>query len=402
MGPELWALSGVLLLIGLHPFLTYPASLALLAQFITRPVAAWSELPRGKRVALCVCAYNEEAIIRDKIENMLALKERVPELELLVYVDAATDATSSILRRYADRVHLIVSPERHGKTHGMNALVAATNADFVVFSDANVMFAPDAIERLLLPFGDPEVGCVCGHLIYVGAPGSGTAFAGSVYWRLEEWIKRMESRTGSTMGADGSIFAIRRPLHRPPPPDIIDDMFVSLSILCEGHRVVKTGDALAYEEVVSKPGEEFRRKVRISCQAFNVHRLLLTRLRRLSLLDRYKYISHKSLRWMTVYFLTAGIAALVAGLAVAAAWSVLAGLFAVAMLGVLAGMIFPASPAGKALDIAAAFVATGFGVLRSLRGDRFQTWTPAASAHAVPTGFQATAQLRSRLDESRP
>lgn len=402
MGPELWALSGVLLLIGLHPFVTYPASLALLARFITRPVAAWPALPRRKRVALCVCAYNEEAIIRDKIENMLALRDRVPQLELLVYVDAATDATSSILRHYADRIHLIVSPERHGKTYGMNSLVAATDADFVVFSDANVMFAPDAVERVLLPFGDPEVGCVCGHLIYVSAPGSATAFAGSVYWRLEEWIKRMESHTGSTMGADGSIFAIRRQLHRPPPPDIIDDMFVSLSILCEGYRVVKTADALAYEEVVSKPNEEFRRKVRISCQAFNVHRSLLARLRRLSALDRYKYVSHKLLRWMTIYFLAAGIAALIAGLVASAAWPVLAGLFAAAALSTLAGVIFPTSPAGKLLDIAAALVATGFGVLRSLRGDRFQTWTPAASAHSPSTGFHAPAQLRSRWDESRP
>ena len=391
MGLELLTLSGVLLLIGLHPFLSYPASLALLARLNARPVRAWPELPRGKRTALCVCAYNEEAIIRDKVENMLALKERAPELDLLVYVDAATDATGSILRPYADRLRVIVSPERQGKTYGMNALVAATDAEFVVFSDANVMFAPNAIERLLLPFGDPEVGCVCGHLIYVGAPGSGTAFAGSLYWRMEEWIKRQESHSGSTMGADGSIFAIRRRLHRPPPPDIIDDMFVSLSILCEGYRVVRARDALAYEEIVSKPGEEFQRKVRISCQAFNVHRLLATRLRQLPLLDRFKYASHKLLRWMTVYFFATAIAALVAGLAASGDWAILAGLLAVATVGTLAGAIFPTSPAGKLLEVAAAFLATGFGVLRSLRGDRFQTWTPAASAHSAATGFQPRA-----------
>src|SRR6185295_2273749 len=108
-----------------------------------------------------------------------------------------------------------------------------------------------------------------------------TAETGSLYWRLEEAIKRLESETGSVMGADGSIFAIRRALHRPPPPDIIDDMYVSLAIACDGHRVVRAGDARAEEESVGRSGEEFRRKVRISCQAFNVHRLLWPRLKRL-------------------------------------------------------------------------------------------------------------------------
>jgi cellulose synthase/poly-beta-1,6-N-acetylglucosamine synthase-like glycosyltransferase len=100
----------------------------------------------------------------------------------------------------------------------MNTLAAATNAEFIVFSDANVMFAPDAITRLLCPFADPAVGCACGHLIYRAAEASATAATGSIYWRLEETIKELESRTGSTMGADGSIFAIRRVLHRAPHP----------------------------------------------------------------------------------------------------------------------------------------------------------------------------------------
>src|ERR1700761_990630 len=153
----------------------------------------------------------------------------------------------------------------------MNTLVQATDADYLVFSDANVMFAPDAIPKLLSPFQDPAVGFVCGHLIYKSVDGNATASTGSAYWRLEEAIKELESRTGSTMGADGSIFAIRRDLHRPAPPDIIDDMFVSMSILCDRYRVVRASDAIAHEETVSRPQEEFRRKIRIACQAFNVH-----------------------------------------------------------------------------------------------------------------------------------
>jgi cellulose synthase/poly-beta-1,6-N-acetylglucosamine synthase-like glycosyltransferase len=386
--------------LAVHPFLTYPLSLALLARVRPRPLAPIKEglgpsKPHspatgdgggsggGGGVALCVCAYNEASVIRAKAENMLAMRAASPELDLLVYVDGASDSTAEILAEYADRITVVASPIRQGKTHGMNTLVARTRADVVVFSDANVVFAPDTIPRLLRPFADPGVGCVCGHLIYTAPDGNPTAATGSLYWRFEERIKELESRTGSVMGADGSVFAIRRALHAPPPGDIIDDMYVSLSVLCDGHRVVRAGDALAHEATVSRPAEEFRRKIRIACQAFNVHRLLRPRLRRLGALDRYKYASHKLLRWFTAYLLVGAAAFIAAGLALAEAWWLLGFGLATLTAFVFSARLRPAGAAGCAFEILGAFIATGLGVLRSLRGDRFQTWTPPASARAL-------------------
>lgn len=384
LGLELLAAACILAALAAHPFITYPLSLAALARIRPRPIRATPSLAANAaskaRVALCVCAYNEEKVIRAKAENMLDMRKAAPGLELLVYVDAASDRTADILREYEAEITLIASPARHGKTHGMNTLIQATTAEFVVFSDANVTFAPDAIPRLLAPFADPDVGCVCGHLVYTLADDSATAATGSTYWRLEELIKELETRTGSTMGADGSIFAIRRALHNPPPPDLIDDMYVSLSILCAGHRIVRANDALAFEEAATKAGDEFRRKVRIACQAFNVHRALRSRLAKLPLLDRYKYLSHKLLRWFTVYLLSAAGFCLAAGLAMLGAWTLLLlGMVAVAA-SLIAARLRPTGPLGKILDIGAAFVATGLGVVRSLRGERFQVWTPPASA----------------------
>jgi hypothetical protein len=155
---------------------------------------------------------------------------------------------------------------------------------------------------------------------------------------------------------------------------------VSLSILCTGQRIVRANDALAFEEATTKAGDEFRRKVRIACQAFNVHRALRSRLAKLPLLDRYKYLSHKLLRWFTVYLLSAAGLCLAAGLAVLGAWTLLLlGVIAVAV-SLIAARLRPKGLLGKILDIVAAFVATGIGVVRSLRGERFQVWTPPASA----------------------
>jgi cellulose synthase/poly-beta-1,6-N-acetylglucosamine synthase-like glycosyltransferase len=390
MGELFLMTGGLLLLLALHPYCTYPLSLQVLARMWRCSVHA-GEPPPGA-VAVCVCAYNEELVIAAKIHNMLAIRSSVPNLEILIYVDGASDRTAEIVESLSQEnysIRAVFSPTRMGKSHGMNLLVSMTAADYVVFTDANVIFAPDAVPHLLAPFTDPEVGCVSGHLVYTTNSNAPTASVGSLYWRLEEQIKRLESACGSAMGADGSIFAIRRRLHRPPPPDLIDDMFVSLSILCAGSRVVQVRDAVAYEEIVSKPKEEFRRKIRIACQSLNVHRALSRELRRLPTAERYKYISHKLLRWFTIYFLCGGALCTIAGLAVAQMWLVFAFALVVAA-GFLTSMALAQSgPLCKFRDVLGAFVATGIGVWRSAQGHRFQTWTPPTSARAVSSSDPA-------------
>ncbi len=375
--------AGVLTAVALHPFCTYPLSLALLARVSPKPIKLGTSFvcEQPPHVALCVCAYNEASVIRAKAENMLAMRADLPGLELFIWVDGATDSTPEILAEYADRINIIVSPNRQGKTHGMNTLISRTTADYIVFSDANVVFSPKSIINLLQPFADASVGCVCGHLIY--STTDGCAAAGSLYWRLEEHTKELESRIGSVMGADGSIFAIRRTLHCPPPNDIIDDMYVSLSILCEGHRIVRAGNAIAYETTVSQPAEEFRRKIRISCQAFNVHRLLRPRLHHLSALQQYMYISHKLLRWFTGYTLAGALVCLTTGLIFAGAWSVIGVGVGMFICLVSACRLQPSGPVGCVTDIIFAFFATSFGVIQSLRGARFQTWNPPSSARIM-------------------
>ncbi|HVF18575.1 MAG TPA: glycosyltransferase, partial [Steroidobacteraceae bacterium] len=308
MVTALFAIAIVSTLLAVHPFVTYPLSLWLLRAVRRAPGTKATPSPNALTFAACVCAYNEERVIEAKIRNLLELRERERGLSIHVYVDAAADRTAEILRTFADQIDLVVSPERHGKTYGMNLLSARAQADVLIFTDANVMLDLECVSDLRRHFSDANVGCVCGNLNYTNSGASVTASSGSLYWRFEEALKRLESDTGSMMGADGSIFAIRRELRRAPPDHIIDDMYVSLMTIVEGYRLVQAPDVRAFEESVTSSGEEFMRKVRIACQAFNVHRLLWPRLRRMDWLTRYKYLSHKYLRWLSIYFL--GIAAL--------------------------------------------------------------------------------------------
>jgi len=371
-------LSALFLLLAAHPFVTYPLSLRLLRR------RSEPELPLGgdrpARFAICVCAYNEEAVIERKVRNMLALRRTHRMLEILVYVDAATDRTASLLEPFRDEITVIVSPRRLGKTHGMNLLVERASADVVVFTDANVMVGEDSLAALGEAFRDPEVGCVCGHLLYTNEAGTPTSSVGSIYWRLEEQIKRLESEEGAAMGADGSLFAVRRHLHRHVPPNLIDDMFLSLSVLCDGYRVVRAEKAVAYEESVTASSEEFRRKIRIACQAFNVHRRLWPSLRRLPPRVVYMYVSHKLLRWLAIYNLMLAAALGAAGLLLLGV-PVPVVLLAGALGGVVlwAGHVRHVPPLAQIGEILVALLGAGIGVAESVRGKQYQTWTPAAS-----------------------
>ena len=175
------------------------------------------------------------------------------------------------------------------------------------------------------------------------------------------------------------MFAVRRSLHKPPPEHIIDDMYVSLMVLCSGYRVIQASDARAYEESVTSAKEELKRKVRIACQAFNVHRLIWPQLRQLDRLTLYKYVSHKLMRWFTIYLLGLSALAFEAAMVVAGYWHAAAAVTGCAAIAFMLGFFWSVKPFAQMAQIVAAFAGTGVGVWRSLRGERYQTWTPAAS-----------------------
>jgi cellulose synthase/poly-beta-1,6-N-acetylglucosamine synthase-like glycosyltransferase len=365
------------LLMATHPFVTYPLSLRLLKPRRGEAQAA-SAAPAS--ATLCLCAYREGAVIAAKARNMLAMRDASPiPLELLVYVDGEEDDTAQQLAAFGPAITVVPSPTRHGKSHGMRRLAEMARGEILVFTDANVMIDPGAMAALARHFADPRIGCVCGHLTYGNGAASDTSAVNSAYWRLEEEIKRLESGMGAVMGADGSLFAVRRRLAPAVPDDIIDDFYVSLTILCDGHDVIRAEDVRAREESVVDRGEEYRRKIRIACQSFNVHRLLWPRLRRLPALRLYAYLSHKLLRWFVAPALLAAAACAALGLALLLGAVPAALLLAVAAALGLGALALGIGPARRGYEIWLAFWGTWLGVLRSLRGERFQTWTPAQS-----------------------
>ncbi len=96
----------------------------------------------------------------------------------------------------------------------------------------------------------------------------------------------------------------------------------------------------------------------------------------------YCYVSHRLLKWVIGYnLLLAGLFFLLAMFAVFPPTPVLAAVLLIAAG--FAGLVaVKFGPALKILAMLLSFAGTAWGVWRSVRGDKFQTWTPTPSARA--------------------
>lgn len=355
------------------PFLFYPLVLRLLPTRPEHPVAG--PVPSA---SLLFCAYNEAAAMPEKLANLAMLKARHPGLEILAFDDGSADDTAALIAAQGDLVTLVRGPGRSGKAHGMKRLAAQARGDVLIFTDANVLLDADAIDNLLARYADPDVGGVLGSLHYIGAEGSATAAVGSLYWRIEERLKDEESRTGNVLGADGSIFSIRRALYPEFPDSVLDDLTVSMAVIFAGRRLVKAQDVIARERLVTGRNDEYRRKVRIAARAWHTHSHLRPQLRRMAMIDRFKYGSRKILRWFGGLFILTG--ALAAG---ALALRLSPMLYLVGALGVAAiawvGIRSRGGPFAALVDIVIAYAATLQGVLKAMSGRTVTIWNPAQS-----------------------
>ncbi|MFG1275647.1 glycosyltransferase [Xanthobacter flavus] len=356
-----------------YPYIIYPLLLRLLP---SRPVTKHA----GQRlsVTLVFCAYNEQRSMPSKIANIAMLKDRYPNMEVLAFDDGSSDTTYEQLAARSDLITVVRGGGRNGKAYGMKLLAERATGDILIFTDANVTLREDAIDNLLEWYGDVEVGGVCGSLCYVGADESITAAVGSLYWRLEEYLKKEESRTGNVMGADGSIFSLRRELYPEFPDSVLDDLTVSMAAIFNGKRLIKVENVVAYEGLVVARGEEFSRKVRIAARAFHTHLFLMPRLKRMSALDKFKYGSRKVVRWFGGLFLIVGfLLTAVAALLVSPVLLVILVVTVGALVGV--GLGVRKGPLAAIMEIVIALMATLLGVFRAMRGQTFVVWSPAKS-----------------------
>ena len=216
------------------------------------------------RVSIVIAAWNEAPRLAARIENCLKQEYPFGRLEVIVVSDGSSDQTESVVRGCDPSVvRFVALASRQGKAVALNEGVANATGDLIVFADARQQFSLTTVAALVANFADPSVGAVSGELILESDPENTGAEGVGVYWKLEKWIRRKESETGSVVGVTGAIYAIRRALFTPlPPGTILDDLLVPMRIAMKGYRVLFEDRAKAYDRVSLEYRDEFARKVR--------------------------------------------------------------------------------------------------------------------------------------------
>jgi cellulose synthase/poly-beta-1,6-N-acetylglucosamine synthase-like glycosyltransferase len=378
-----WWVFGLSLAVPLYTFLGYPLILKALALVIRRPLRL-EEPAEWPSISYMIPAYNEEASIAAALEGILASDYPKDRVQIMVGSDCSSDRTDEIVRGYADRgVELLRMPERSGKTATENAMRAMRRGEIIVHVDASVRIEPSGTKRLVMAFGDPEVGVASSRDISTAGAGERSDTGESSYVGYEMWLRRLETQVYGITGVSGSFFANRRELHTTLVPVALSRDFAAAMVgRRQGLRAVSVDNAICYVPRNPSLRREYRRKVRTMARGLETlwyHRDLLNPFR--YGLFAWMLVSHKLVRWLVPWALvTAGVS-----LAVAAFGSSLAGEFLYALLLALAaawlGWIWPEGRRRPKVLGLPAYVVSGVAAglhawTKALSGELNPIWEP--------------------------
>jgi cellulose synthase/poly-beta-1,6-N-acetylglucosamine synthase-like glycosyltransferase len=352
----------------------YPLAAAGLARRQARPVRKDDVTPD---VVIVVPAHDEEAVIGRRVENLLALDYPPDRLRVIVASDGSGDGTDETIEALAERdgrVSLARRP-REGKTAAQDAVVAEIESEVVAFSDANSLWEPDALRKLVRSFADPEVGYVCGRLELQRPDGTSREH---LYWRYELWVRESESALAGVTAGNGAIYAVRRENYRSSDPRIGHDLGFPYLMVQQGLRPVYEPNAVAVERAASDPEDELERRLRMHAQGW-LHVLSGRMLQPSDPLYLAELVSHRVLRYASGILHMTLFATSVALVPRAPVYRLALGAqLALLTLAAAGRLRLPVPGAAVAYHYVVVTSATVGGLIRFLQGDVPAVWSKAA------------------------
>lgn len=366
-----------------YAYLAYPALLVALRPFRPAP-RDWPDPDIWPAISIVVPAYNEERAIRRTVDSLLELEYPPDRRQILVISDASIDGTDDIVREYADKgVELLRLPRRSGKTAAENAALPLLRGSIVVNTDATIRILPSALKPLIRVFQDPTIGVASGRDVSVGDLAEETGLSESGYVGYEMWVRSLETRVGSIVGASGCFYAIRRELHESLVPAALSRDFASaLTARERGLRAVSVDGAVCLVPRATSLRREYTRKIRTMARGLETlwyKRHLLNPFRHG--LFAWMLASHKLARWVIFLAVPVGTAALVV---LSRESTVAAAVLGLMVVGSVLGLIALRAPEGSPVPgllrlsgfVLATHVAGFLAWTRALRGELNPIWEP--------------------------
>lgn len=220
--------------------------------------------PFAGRVTVLVPAFNEETTIRATVESVLGCRR--PLTEVLVVDDGSSDGTVAAVRDLVDgrAVRLLVK-ENGGKASALNAGIAAARGDVIVCTDADSVFLPETLDRLVRWFGDPRVDAVCGNDAPLAPATPIQKFLAITTHIGTGYVRRGLSTLGCLPIISGNLGAFRaRVLGEVGGYDEVwgEDLELTFRLHAHGRRIVFDPDATVLAECPATLRALWRQRVR--------------------------------------------------------------------------------------------------------------------------------------------
>ena len=277
----------------IYIYVGYPLIIVGLAKFFRRPVKKTDFLPTA---TIVIPAHNEEAVINEKLDNILSLDYPRDRLQIIVCDDASDDRTVEIIRTYIPKGVELSEGARAGKVGALNRALTLATGQIYVITDADTILNPNSLRELLVNFADEKVGCVVAQTRMMTSELE-TSESGGLYWRYEALIRQRESDLHSTVAATGHLMALRRDIMQPIPTNVIlDDFYLAMMTISQGYRVISEPKSVVWERPTNTMGDDVSRRRRLTAGRYQMLWMSKEYLPKLSSLLRFQVISHKFLR----------------------------------------------------------------------------------------------------------
>ena len=119
------------LILSIYSYLLFPPILWGLKGVLPRK---WKQRSNALPVSIIVSVYNEESVIKKKIEISLALNYPDDLLEIIISSDGSNDRTNSIVAQFNDPRVVLKTFERLGKTECLNRVVPQARGEIILFT----------------------------------------------------------------------------------------------------------------------------------------------------------------------------------------------------------------------------------------------------------------------------
>jgi biofilm PGA synthesis N-glycosyltransferase PgaC len=210
--------------------------------------------------SLGIMAHNEAANIGRLLARVGASRlDQVAVAEIIVVASGCTDDTEAIVREAAaadPRIRLISQPTREGKASAMNLFLRDAACDVLILSSADLLPSEDAIERLVSPFADPEIGMTACRPEPLNDPATFMGFAAHLLWDLHHQMNLEGFKAGE-------MIAFRKVFARIPPHTAVDEASVEPLIRGQGYGVRYVPDAVVYNKGPETVDDFLRQRRRI-------------------------------------------------------------------------------------------------------------------------------------------